>query len=95
MLQEFYVEATRATRADALPQAVAAEFIELWCRYPVQELSLGVLRDALEIRAAFGFSYWDAAIVAAARAAGCRELLTEDLSHGQKLGELTIVNPFL
>lgn len=95
VLQEFYVQATRPTRADALPHAVAAEFIELWCRYPVQDLRLDVLRDALAIRARFGFSYWDAAIIAAARAAGCRELYTEDLSHGQKVGELTIVNPFL
>jgi predicted nucleic acid-binding protein len=50
--------------------------------------------DALEIGAAAGLSYWDAAIVAAARALGCRELLSEDMSHGQEINGVTIVNPF-
>lgn len=49
---------------------------------------------ALEIKAQHGFSYWDSAIVAAARALGCQELFSEDLSHGQQIGGLTIVNPF-
>ena len=49
---------------------------------------------ALEIAKARGFSYWDSAIVAAAQALGCDELYTEDLSHGQQLGGVTVVNPF-
>jgi predicted nucleic acid-binding protein len=49
---------------------------------------------ALEIKAQHGFSYWDSAIIAAARALGCQELFSEDLSHGQQIGSLTIVNPF-
>jgi predicted nucleic acid-binding protein len=40
-------------------------------------------------------SYWDALIVAAAERGGCDRLLTEDLQHGQRLGALTVVNPFL
>lgn len=49
---------------------------------------------ALDIKAAFGLSYWDAAIVAAARALGCRELLSEDFSHGRIIEGVTIINPF-
>lgn len=36
----------------------------------------------------------DAAIVATALEAGCSELWSEDLNHGQRKGSLIIVNPF-
>jgi predicted nucleic acid-binding protein len=39
-------------------------------------------------------SYWDAAIVAAANAMGCRELLSEDMTHGREMAGVTVVNPF-
>ncbi|MGA8436820.1 MAG: hypothetical protein WB762_30045 [Candidatus Sulfotelmatobacter sp.] len=37
----------------------------------------------------------DALIVAAAKAASCRYLLTEDLQAGQKLDGIEVVNPFI
>lgn len=40
-------------------------------------------------------SYWDAAIVAAAKAAHCRQLLSEDLQHGQDYEGVRVMNPFL
>lgn len=94
VLQEFYVQATRATRPDPLPHELAIGFIETWTRFPVQEISLGIFRGALEIRAAHRFSYWDSAIIAAARALGCRELYSEDLAHGREIEGLRILNPF-
>ncbi|WP_421994159.1 PIN domain-containing protein [Reyranella sp.] len=94
VLQEFYVQATRPTRDDALPHEVAAGLVRAWARFPVQEISLAVVMTALEIRVSHGFSYWDSAIVAAAQALGCRELLSEDMSHGRRVGGVKIVNPF-
>lgn len=94
VLQEFYVQATRATRADALPHDIAAGLVRAWARFPVQEISLAIVTAALEIRAAHGLSYWDSAIVAAAQALGCDELLSEDMNHGQRIGGLTILDPF-
>jgi predicted nucleic acid-binding protein len=41
-----------------------------------------------------GFTFWDALIVEAALRAGARRLLTEDLQHGQRIGNLTVENPF-
>jgi predicted nucleic acid-binding protein len=38
--------------------------------------------------------FYDALIIAAAIEAGCDTLFTEDLQHGRKFGDLTIVNPF-
>jgi predicted nucleic acid-binding protein len=42
----------------------------------------------------YGFSFWDALIVAAARRLGCVVLLTEDLQDGQDLGGMVVRNPF-
>ncbi|MHB8140307.1 MAG: PIN domain-containing protein [Vulcanimicrobiaceae bacterium] len=94
VLQEFYVQATRATRADALPHEVAAGLIRAWLRFPVQDNNRAVLEGALEIKATHGFSFWDSAIVAAARALGCRELLSEDMRHGREIEGVVILNPF-
>lgn len=94
VLQEFYVQATRASRAEALTHDEATGFIRAWRRFPTQELTLAVLDDALAIKARFGISYWDAAILAAARAAGCTEVLSEDLNDGQDYGGVRVINPF-
>ena len=94
VLQEFYVQATRPTRPDPLPHDVAVGLIATWTRFAVQDVTLSILMGALEIRISHGLSYWDSAIVAAARALGCRELYSEDMSHGQQTEGVTIVNPF-
>src|ERR1700683_1912058 len=83
VLQEFYVQATRSSRADAISHEFAAGLIEAWLRFRVQDITMAVLTSALRIRKAHGFSYWDSAVVAAAQALGCDRLYTEDLNHGQ------------
>lgn len=39
-------------------------------------------------------SYWDAAIIEAARALDCDVVLSEDLQHDQDFAGVTVVNPF-
>jgi predicted nucleic acid-binding protein len=94
VLQEFYVQATRITRPDPLPHDIAVGLLATWMRFRVQEITLSILTGALEIRAAHGFSYWDSAIIAAARGLGCRELYSEDMTHGREVEGVTIINPF-
>lgn len=94
VLQEFYVQATRASRSDALPHDTAAGLIGAWLRFAVQDNTVAVMKGALEIKAAHAFSFWDSAVIAAARALGCRELYSEDMSHGREIDGVTIINPF-
>jgi predicted nucleic acid-binding protein len=94
VLQEFYVQATRSTRPDALAHEIAVGLMRTWLRFKVQETTLPVMINALEIKVRYGLSCWDAAIVAAARALGCHELLSEDMSHGREVEGVTINNPF-
>ena len=94
VLQEFYVQATHARRPDALPHSMASRLIEKWLRFRVQENTVSVLQNALVMKERFQTSYWDAAILAAAKASGCEQLLSEDLNHGQNYDGVTVVNPF-
>jgi predicted nucleic acid-binding protein len=94
VLQEFYVQATRPSRTGRLPHDIAVGLVRAWTRFPVQETTMPLLEAALEIKAEHGFSYWDSAIIAAARALGCRRLYSEDMSHGREVVGVTIINPF-
>ncbi len=95
VLQEFYVQATRANAGSPLAHDTAVAFIDSLLRFPVQETSMALAQSAFAARARWGLSYWDAAIVEAARALGCKELCTEDLQHGQDFDGVRVVNPFL
>jgi predicted nucleic acid-binding protein len=51
--------------------------------------------EALHLQSRYRLSWYDSLIVAAAIQAQCKLLLTEDLQHGQRFGDLRIENPFL
>jgi predicted nucleic acid-binding protein len=95
VLQEFYVQATRQNRPDPMSHQQAAGLLESFCRFPVQETTLAIVRAALETTHRHQISYWDAAVIEAARALGCRTVLSEDLNHGQDFGGVRVENPFL
>jgi predicted nucleic acid-binding protein len=95
VLQEFYVQATRSTRADRLSHEQAVLLIEsMRLRFSIQDVTVALLYSALATAARFRISYWDAAIIEAARASGCSVVLSEDLSHGQDFAGVRIENPF-
>ena len=88
------MQATRPSRPEPLSHALAVGFITRWTRFVVQDITLAVLNAALEIKAVHQLSYWDSAIIAAARALGCRRLYSEDMGDGREIDGLRIVNPF-
>ncbi len=50
---------------------------------------------ALELLRQHSLSYWDALIIATARAGGCARLVTEDLADGAVIAGVRVVNPFI
>ncbi len=56
--------------------------------------SEGLFREALVLCEQHQLSWYDSLIVAAARAAGCATLYTEDLQNGMRFGGLVVRNPF-
>lgn len=94
VLQEFYVQATRASRADALSHEQASQLVKSFLRLAVQEITVAVMLAALATSQRFRISYWDAAILEAGRALGCDVVLSEDLSVGQDYAGVRVENPF-
>lgn len=94
VLQEFYVQATRESRADRLTHEQATALVDSFRRFRVQETTIGVMLSAIATRQRFRISYWDAAIIEAARALGCDVVLSEDMSDGQDYAGVLVENPF-
>ena len=94
VLQEFYYQATRPTRPERLTPDDALAFLGTLMRFPIQEVTLDVFRTGVAIGQRFGLSYWDGAILAAARALGCDAVYSEDMSSQQDYDGLRVINPF-
>lgn len=93
VLHEYYTTVTRKLKPGLSRETARADARDLSAWQPVV-LDRIVLEDAWSLETRFQLSFWDALIVASARAAGCSHLLTEDLQHDQDLDGLRVVDPF-
>lgn len=91
---EFFVNATSAKRPFRLAAADAAALVETWFAFPTIELTPTLFRAAVEVHQRFQLSYWDAAILVAAKRMGCHTVFSEDFKDGQCYDGVTVVNPF-
>ena len=94
VLQEFYVQATRPSRPNPLTHDEALARIRTWRRFPTVDITASLFDEALAIKARYQLSYWDSAIIAAAKQGNCSEVLSEDMNDGQDYGGVKVVNPF-
>ncbi len=92
--QEFFVQATRQSRPNCLSAELAIELIATWRRQPVQAMTLAIFDEAIDLHRRLGFSYWDCAIIAAARAQGCDVLWSEAMDDGRIVDGMRVANPF-
>jgi predicted nucleic acid-binding protein len=93
VLQEFYWAVTRKL-ASPLSGEVAEERVRDFCELPLVRVDAPMILAAITRSRSQRFAFWDALIVEAALKAGAKSLLTEDLQHGQRIGDLTVENPF-
>lgn len=94
VLQEFYSVVTRKfdppmSRKSA--RAIVAEYGE----WVVVQVDTPMILASSRLEERHKMSFWDALIVEGARRAGATRLLSEDLQDGQRLGGVTIENPFV
>lgn len=94
VLNEYFVNATQKLEPGLKP-AQAWSDVEAPFEWEPQAMDERLLSRAFMVRDRYGLSWWDSLIVAAAIAAGCDEILTEDLSSGQVHDGITVVNPFI
>jgi predicted nucleic acid-binding protein len=67
------------------------EAMRPWC---LAVMNADTALEGLAIHRRYRFSFYDSALVATALGYGCDLFLSENLSHGQKLIDLRVVNPF-
>lgn len=92
VLNEFVHVCRRKYKMDL---AVAAAFLApVKASLVIVDLTLATHERAMEIAAMTNFRIYDCCIVAAAELAGCDVLYTEDMTHGQRIGRVTLRNPF-
>lgn len=95
VLQEFFVQATRATRPDRVTAERAQEVVMSLLRFPTAVITPQLMMGAIATSQRYQISYWDAAIIEAARSLRCDVVLSEDLREGQDYGGVRVENPFV
>ena len=58
------------------------------------DMTPSCVRRAVEIRALYGMQFFDAQMIAAAEAAGCSKIVSEDFNPGQTYCGIVAENPF-
>ena len=94
VLNEFYANATHRLKPP-MPQGDARAEVRRYQRWQPWLVDHATVETAWSVQSRFGLNYWDALIVAAAQAQGCRYLLSEDMQHRQVMDQMQIINPFL
>ena len=91
VLVEFYSTATKKLR---FTSAEAEDVLVDMAAWPIHRPGHDDLIRAARLHRRYNISWWDALIVNSATQLGCNVLWTEDLSHGQRYGSVTVQNPF-
>jgi predicted nucleic acid-binding protein len=82
------------TRKQKIPSDAAQALVLAYTSWPIVHSDLALVTTAIQHVVQHRFSVWDAMVIEAALRAEARTLYTEDLTHGQQFGKLTVVNPF-
>lgn len=90
---EVYVNVTKKAKIGLSPRE-ASEYVRAFAEWPVIEMTSEMVLSALGLAQRSKISPWDAAILEAARQAGCKTVLSEDLGDGQVYSGVTVKNPF-
>jgi len=91
VLQEYFVVATRKL---GLSASHARQRVELYASLDMVSVNAHLILEAIDRVRLHHLSFWDALIIGAASAAGCKRVFTEDLNAGQLIDGVTVENPF-
>jgi predicted nucleic acid-binding protein len=90
---EVYVNITRKAKIK-LSASKAFEYVRALGEWPVVVMTPNLVLAALSLARRSKISPWDAAILETARQAGCKTVLSEDLSNAQVYEGIAVENPF-
>jgi predicted nucleic acid-binding protein len=92
VLQEYFVTVTSKLHVDP---RIARRKVELLAEFDVAAPEVADILAAIDLHRLHGCSFWDALVLQAAKQAGCRVVLSEDMQQAREIDGVHIVNPFL
>jgi predicted nucleic acid-binding protein len=93
VLQEFYSAAATKQRLQ-MTHDEAVAVVNSLASFPVWPITRDLVLEAIEAKQRFQISYWDAAILTAAKQMGCQTIYSEDFDPARKYDGMRVVNPF-
>lgn len=94
VLNEYFISATRRLNP-GLSSEEAWDDIEALSAWKPLPLDMATLSRAFAAQRRYELSWWDSMIVAAAEAAGCSRILSEELPSGAEFFGIIVENPFV
>ncbi len=89
VIEEAYVVAVKKLK---IPPLDAKRWTKLLSKFPVFVINYQTVMEAIDCSILEQLSFWDSLLIASAEEAGCEEIYTEDLSHGQVIRGVRVVN---
>lgn len=93
VLAEYYAVVTSKTKLN-LTHEEALTLLESLASLPTCPITHDLVIAAAKLSDKCNISYWDAAILTAARLMGCETVYSEDLNAGQNYDGVRVENPF-
>lgn len=93
VLQEFFVTVTKKI-PNPLDLAIAKNIVKDFLKWKLIVVDDGIILDAIDIYHEHRYSFWDSLIISSAVEGGANTLYSEDLSDGQTIKGIKIINPF-
>jgi len=94
VMNEYYVTVTQKLKPGLSKEQARSDLRALSVWQPL-EISSTLIESSWDIQDKYGYSWWDTLVISSALFLDCSYLLSEDMQHEQKIGNLTIINPFL
>ena len=90
VLQECYVNLIRKN----MPLKDVEETIIDYLKWNIINNDQAILKEGMHLKRKYNLSLWDALIIAAAKAAQVKIILSEDLNDDQTYDGIRVINPF-
>jgi predicted nucleic acid-binding protein len=94
VLQELYVNITRKI-ANPVDSSTAKQIIADLSQWRMHTPDSSNLLRAIDLLNKYKLSFWDAMVVESAISLGCKQLISEDFTHGRRFGDIQVINPFI
>ncbi len=93
VLQELYAAAVTKQRLQMTHDEAVAVLKSL-AAFPVWPITRDLVLEAIEAKQRFQISYWDAAILTAAKQMSCATIYSEDFDAARDYDGIRVINPF-